>query len=164
MLRPHVPANTQQPETNTQTAFAVALGIPTHTDDPAGFVEAACDVIAAGRAAPFDMALVTTSDVTDAPCVLLAGVGFEAEVVEAADRALKDAVGPAAYILSGGAKLLQRPGNFEATVVADGEAHEGAAAAVTVANAAPAASVLAHGHVGDCIPDGAPCSLSLYSS
>ena len=39
-------------------------------------------------------------------------------------------------------------------VTVDGVVHEGAAAALTVANAAPPTSLLAHGHVGDTIPDG----------
>jgi hypothetical protein len=130
--------------THTLPAFSVALGIPTPTTDP-DFLAAACDVIAGGYAVRVDMALVTTSEVgnrespdastkrtthmraptnaqptrpqvSDAPCILLAGVGFEAEVVAAAPRGLKDALGPAAYLLAGGAKLLQQRGNFRARV------------------------------------------------
>lgn len=146
----------------TANAFSVAFGIPTHLDDPYNFVERACDVIADGYAAVVDMALVTTSEVTDAPCLVLAGVGFEAEVVEGAGRQLKDAVGAAAYLMSGGAALLRQQGNFRAKVTVDGESHEGDIAALTVANAAPPTSVLAHGHVGDCIPDDGLLEVSGY--
>lgn len=48
------------------------------------------------------------------PCILLTGVGFEAEVVEGADRSMKDMLGVAAYIISGGATLLKGGGNFHA--------------------------------------------------
>ncbi|KAI8462638.1 MAG: ATP-NAD kinase-like domain-containing protein [Monoraphidium minutum] len=173
----------------TANAFSVALGIPTHLEDPFGFAEKACDVITDGSVALVDMALVSTSTATDVPCILLAGVGFEAEMVEGADRELKDALGPAAYVVSGGAVLLAgggnwrakmvegadrelkdalRPaayvvsggavllaggGNWRAKVTVDGEEHEGEIGALTIANAAPPASLLAHGHVGDCIPD-----------
>ncbi|GBF88835.1 lipid kinase [Raphidocelis subcapitata] len=136
----------------TANAFSVALGIPTHLDD-SEFLEHACDVIAGGYAAAVDVALVTTSEVRDAPCILLAGIGFEAEVVEGAGRAMKDALGPMAYMISGGMQLLRQSGNFHAKVTVDGVTHEGDIAALTVANAAPPASVLAHIHVGDCIPD-----------
>jgi diacylglycerol kinase family enzyme len=57
-----------------------------------------------------------TLQVTDAPCILLAGVGFEAEVVQVASRGLKDALGAAAYIVAGGVKLIQGRANFKAKV------------------------------------------------
>ncbi|KIY99679.1 methylglyoxal synthase [Monoraphidium neglectum] len=115
----------------TANGFSVALGIPTHLDDGDEFAERACDVITDGHVALVDMALVTTSEATDVPCILLTGVGFEAEVVEGADRSMKDMLG----------------------ITVDGEVHEGEIGALTIANSAPPTSVLAHGHVGDCIPD-----------
>jgi hypothetical protein len=45
--------------------------------------------------------------------------------------------------------------NFSAKVEVDGEVAEGQVAAITIANAAPPFSVLAHGHTGECIYDGA---------
>jgi diacylglycerol kinase family enzyme len=72
---------------------------------------------------------------------------------DAADRDLKNALGPLAYVISGAQKLLTAS-NFKATVHVDGETAEGEVAAITVANAAPPFSVLAHGHTGECIYDG----------
>lgn len=84
--------------------------------------------------------------------ILLLGIGYEAEMVEAADRDLKNALGPLAYIVSGAQKLLSAS-NFKTKVVVDGEPAEGDVAAITIANAAPKFSVLAHGHIGECIYD-----------
>uniref|UniRef100_A0A383VXV0 DAGKc domain-containing protein n=1 Tax=Tetradesmus obliquus TaxID=3088 RepID=A0A383VXV0_TETOB len=136
----------------TANAFSVALGIPTHLDDPTGFQNAAADVILSGHTKEVDTALVTTSEVTDYPMILLMGIGYEAEMCDAADRDLKNALGPLAYVISGAQKLLTAS-NFKATVHVDGETAEGEVAAITVANAAPPFSVLAHGHTGECIYD-----------
>jgi diacylglycerol kinase family enzyme len=136
----------------TANAFSVALGIPTHIDDPTGFQNAAADVILQGYTKDVDTAIVTTSEVTDYPMILLLGIGYEAEMVEAADRDLKNALGPLAYIVSGAQKLLSAA-NFKAKVSVDEETAEGEVAAITIANAAPPFSVLAHGHTGECIYD-----------
>lgn len=53
-----------------------------------------------------------------------------------------------------GAKSIVGAKNFKAHVVVDGEEADGEVAAITIANAAPPFSVLAHGHTGDCIYDG----------
>jgi diacylglycerol kinase family enzyme len=54
---------------------------------------------------------------------------------------------------SSGAKEVLSTSNFKVKGVVDGEDFEGEAAALTVANAAPPFSVLAHGKVGNCIYD-----------
>eukprot|EP00879_Flechtneria_rotunda_P000746 GHRR01000866.1.p1 GENE.GHRR01000866.1~~GHRR01000866.1.p1 ORF type:complete len:439 (+),score=116.46 GHRR01000866.1:106-1422(+) len=136
----------------TANAFSVALGIPTHLDDPTGFQNAAADIILQGYTKDVDTAVVTTTEVTDYPMILLLGIGFEAEMCENADRDLKNALGPLAYIISGAQKLLNAY-NFHAKVEVDGEVAEGDVAAITIANAAPPFSVLAHGHTGECIYD-----------
>jgi hypothetical protein len=53
-----------------------------------------------------------------------------------------------------GVKSLASAGNFKAHVTVDGQHADGEVAAITIANAAPPTSVLAHGHTGDCIYDG----------
>ncbi len=58
-------------------------------------------------------------------------------------------------VVSAGAKNLVNAGNFHAHVTVDGQEADGDVAAITVANAAPPFSVLAHGHTGECIYDGA---------
>jgi diacylglycerol kinase family enzyme len=238
----------------TANAFSVALGIPTPLDDTLSltstFAKRACDVIMGGHTIDVDTALVTTSEVTDYPMILLLGIGFEAEVVKGADRDLKNTLGPLAYILSGegqragvcgggggrgrgrsgdrngarkgrergkekgvrrspqiglmedgigsssdrggagvaasesnweqsahrhmlpatwllpspGAKELLTTTNFKAKGEADGEKFEGEAAALTVANAAPPFSVLAHGHVGECIYDDGKLEAIAYTA
>jgi hypothetical protein len=96
----------------TANAFSVALGIPTPLDDTgtlsSTFATRACDVIMGGHTIDVDTALVTTSEVTDYPMILLLGIGLEAEVVEGADRDLKNTLGPLAYILSGEGQRLAR--------------------------------------------------------
>ena len=83
--------------------------------------------------------------------ILLAGLGFEAGMVDKANRELKNILGPMAYILSGARQLVdQQP--FQATLQVDGEEYQVEASAITVANAAPATSVTAQGF-GEVIPD-----------
>jgi hypothetical protein len=53
-----------------------------------------------------------------------------------------------------GVQKLVSAKNFKAIVHVDGQVAEGEVAAITIANAAPPFSVLAHGHTGECIYDG----------
>lgn len=123
----------------TANAFATALGIP--LDLPG-----ACRVLLAGHERRLDTALCN-----DTPMVLLAGLGFEAGMVERASRDLKNRFGTLAYVLAGAQQLLsQQP--FQARLTIDGSTSELQAAAITVANVAPGTSVLAQGF-GEVVPD-----------
>ena len=83
--------------------------------------------------------------------ILLAGLGFEAGMVDKASRELKNILGPMAYIFSGARQLVdQQP--FQATMQIDGNEYQLDTSAITVANAAPATSVMAQGF-GEVIPD-----------
>ena len=83
--------------------------------------------------------------------ILLAGIGFEAGMVDKASRELKNILGPMAYIFSGARQFVdQLP--FQATMQIDGEQVQIDASAITIANAAPATSVMAQGF-GEVIPD-----------
>jgi diacylglycerol kinase (ATP) len=117
----------------TANAFASALGIP---DD----LQRACDLILAGSTRRVDAARCDGQ-----PMILLAGIGFEAETVERASRELKTRLGPLAYLVAG----LQQLGDqqpFQVTMQVDGaEPEHFQATALTIANAAPATSVLAQG-------------------
>ena len=83
--------------------------------------------------------------------ILLAGLGFEAGMVDKANRKLKNILGPMAYIFSGARQIVdQKP--FQATLQIDGKDYRVNASAITIANAAPATSVMAQGF-GKVIPD-----------
>ena len=123
----------------TANAFSVALGIPTG-------VKAACTNLLLGNTRLVDVAICN-----DQPMILLSGLGFEAGMVNKASRELKNILGPMAYIFSGARQLVdQQP--FKATLRIDGEEYHLDASAITVANAAPATSVMAQGF-GQVIPD-----------
>lgn len=125
----------------TANAFVNALGIP-------DTIEAACKVIVDGATKKVDVATCN-----DKPMILLAGVGFEAETVEDADREAKDRLGMLAYVLSG-LKQLREFEKFTTTIETDDKIIEVEANAVTVANAAPSTSVLAQGTAGVVYDDG----------
>lgn len=123
----------------TANAFAVGLGIPTN-------LRAACATILAGNTHVIDAARCN-----DIPMILLAGLGFEAGMVDKASRELKNELGNLAYLLAG-VRQLASAQPFEATVEIDGEITQISTTALTVANVAPATSVLAQG-LGQVIPD-----------
>lgn len=125
----------------TANAFANALDLPTS-------IEAACEVILAGGTRTVDAA-----DCNGQPMVLLAGIGFEAETVERADRESKNRFGLLAYILAGLQQLRQLE-NFDAEIEIEDKIIHLSAAAITVANAAPPTSVLAQGPAGVVFDDG----------
>lgn len=116
----------------TANAFANALGIPTSIED-------ACATILAGTTRVVDAA-----SCNGRPMILLAGIGFEAETVNRADREYKDQFGMLAYILAGLEELSELE-TFAAQLETDDKNITLQAAAVTVANIAPPTSVLAQG-------------------
>ncbi len=123
----------------TANAFAVALGLPTN-------LKRACETIAGGNTRMVDAAYCN-----DIPMVLLAGVGFEAGMVNNASRELKNRIGSLAYIFSAAQQFFTQE-DFNATIELDGKVLEFKTGAVTVANAAPPTSVSAQGF-GAVIPD-----------
>ncbi|SRR5579883_693042 len=125
----------------TANAFAAALGIP-------DTIEAACQVILQSRTRTIDAAYCN-----DFPMVLLAGIGFEAETVEKADREAKNRFGVLAYILAGIQELREFE-SFEVEIETEDKIIKTVAAAVTVANAAPPTSVFAQGPAGIIVDDG----------
>ncbi|MCV3215653.1 YegS/Rv2252/BmrU family lipid kinase [Plectonema radiosum NIES-515] len=125
----------------TANAFAAALGIPDS-------IAAACENILQGGTRSVDVAYCN-----DKPMVLLAGIGFEAETVERADRDAKNRFGIMAYILAGLQELRDLE-HFDVEIETDDKIIKTNAVAVTVANAAPATSVLAQGPAGIIVDDG----------
>jgi YegS/Rv2252/BmrU family lipid kinase len=125
----------------TANAFASALGIP-------DTIEAACQTVLDGTTKVVDAA-----ECNGKPMVLLAGIGFEAEVVEKADREAKNRLGMMAYILAG-VQQLREFETFEAKIETDEKVITVTAVAVTIANAAPPTSILAQGPAGIIYDDG----------
>lgn len=124
----------------TANAFSVALGIPTT-------IQGACETILAGSTKVVDVARCNGK-----PMILLAGIGFEADYVERANRELKNRLGALAYILAGVQQIGEAEA-FEASIEIEGTEHSPGivshgtvtTGAITVANAAPSTSVLAQG-------------------
>lgn len=125
----------------TANAFANALDLPTA-------IEAACQTILNGTTRTVDAAYCN-----GLPMVLLAGVGFEAEAVERADREAKNRFGMLAYVLAGFQQLRQME-TFDVELETEDKIITLTAAAITVANAAPPTSVLAQGPSGLVVDDG----------
>lgn len=125
----------------TANAFASALGIP-------NTIEAACQTILDGTQKVIDAAMCNGK-----PMVLLAGIGFEAELVKKADRETKNRFGMLAYLLAG-LQELREFDTFEVKIETDDRVITLDAAAVTIANAAPPTSILAQGPAGIIYDDG----------
>lgn len=123
----------------TANAFATALGIPRD-------LQAACNVILQGTTR-----LIDTAMCNDHAVILLAGIGFEAETVERANREAKDRWGALAYLLAGMEQLNQQE-LFDTQIEIAGEHLQFQAGAITIANVAPPTSMLAQGF-GQVIPD-----------
>ncbi|MGF1493148.1 MAG: methylglyoxal synthase [Microcoleaceae cyanobacterium] len=119
----------------TANAFAAALGIPTNVTP----VRSSCNVILNGNKRVVDMARCNGQ-----PMTLLAGIGYEAETVERANRELKDQWGPLAYFIAGWQQMGQQK-VFDTEIEIEGKIYEFKSVAITVANAAPPTSVLAQG-------------------
>lgn len=119
----------------TANAFCLAVGIPAAIAP----IRRACQVVLTGKPRQIDAARCN-----GLPMVLLAGVGYEAGMVNRASRDMKDRWGPLAYFIAGWQQLDDQE-VFEASLEVDGIAYPFRAAAITVANAAPPTSVLAQG-------------------
>lgn len=128
----------------TANAFASALGIP-------DTIEEACTTILGDYKCRVDVAICDQKQ----PMVLLAGIGFEAETVKNTSRQAKNRWGIVAYVLSGIRELSRLNNNrFQATIETESKVVKVDAAAITVANAAPAFSILAQGPAGIVYNDG----------
>ena len=125
----------------TANAFANALDLP-------DTIEGACQIIVDGATRKVDAGICNGK-----PMILLAGIGFEAETVEDADRQTKNRLGMLAYVLSG-LKQLKDFEKFDTTIETDDKIINVEVNAITIANAAPPTSILAHGTAGVIYDDG----------
>ncbi len=126
----------------TANAFGMALGITQQINQ----LRRACEIILAGNTRVIDAARCN-----NLPLILLAGIGYEAETIEKADREAKNRWGPLAYIMAGWQQLDEQQ-LFEAEIEIEGEIRTVQAGAITIANAAPPTSVLAQG-IGEVVVD-----------
>lgn len=126
----------------TANAFSMALGITQQISQ----LRRACEIILAGKTR-----VVDTAKCNGMPLILLAGVGYEAEAIEKADREAKNRWGSLAYIMAGWQQLDER-NLFEAEIEIEGEIRIVQAGAITIANAAPPTSILAQG-IGEVVVD-----------
>ncbi|WP_413160880.1 YegS/Rv2252/BmrU family lipid kinase [Capilliphycus salinus ALCB114379] len=125
----------------TANAFANALNIPQG-------IEGACKIILAAKERVVDMGKCDGK-----PMMLLAGVGLEAGMVEDANRKAKNRLGILAYYI---AAFKQWKGfkTFHAQLETNDRIIEVEATAITIANIAPASSILAQGPAGIIMDDG----------
>ena len=126
----------------TANAFSMALGITQQINQ----LRRACEIILAGKIRTVDAAMCN-----NLPLILLAGIGYEAETIQKADREAKNRWGPLAYIMAGWQQLDEQK-LFEAELEVGGETRTFQAGAITIANAAPPTSVLAQG-IGEVVAD-----------
>ncbi len=126
----------------TANAFGMALGI-TQQINP---LRRACEIILAGKTRTVDSARCN-----NLPLILLAGIGYEAETIEKADREAKNRWGTLAYLMAGWQQLDEQQ-LFEAEIEIEGKIRTFQAGAITIANAAPPTSVLAQG-IGEVVAD-----------
>jgi diacylglycerol kinase family enzyme len=125
----------------TANAFANALDLPISIPE-------ACAAILAGDTKVVDMATCN-----GLPMVLLAGIGFEAETVNLANRDAKNRLGMLAYVFAG-IQQLHSLQQFEVEIELEDKIITVSAAAITIANAAPATSILAQGGAQVVFDDG----------
>ncbi len=116
----------------TVNAFAASLDIPEALD-------AACELIVKGHTQRVD-----TARCGDRTMLLLASIGFEADLMQETDRDSKNRYGKLA-ILFNGLKQLQDLKRFDIAVDTGETVHKFEASALVVANAATLATFLAQG-------------------
>lgn len=136
----------------TANAFAASLGLPRVLP-----LRNACQVILQGNTRQVDAAYCN-----GLPMILLAGIGYEAETIDLASREMKDQWGVLAYLMAG-FQAMDRGTLFDTEIEIDGETYTLQANAITIANAAPATSVLAQG-AGEVILDDGLLDVTIASA
>ncbi|XDE62678.1 methylglyoxal synthase [Arthrospira platensis BEA 1257B] len=134
----------------TANAFCMAMGIP-------GNIRGACNNIIAGLIRTVDIATCNAR-----PMILLAGIGYEAETIDKADRETKQRWGALAYIMAG-LQQLDEQVLFDTEIEIDGTISRVRSGAVTIANAAPITSILAQG-LGEVIPNDGKLEVLIFAA
>lgn len=118
----------------TANAFAAAIGLPRISP-----IRSACQAILSGHICDVDVARCN-----DIPMILLVGIGYEAKTVELANESLKEQWGVLAYLVAGW-QTMNDATPFQTRIESGGKVYDLEANSITIANAAPATSVLAQG-------------------
>jgi len=134
----------------TANGFATDLGIP-------GNIYGACKVIKAGHRKKID-----TADCNGQVMLLVACIGFEANLLTRMDRAEKSRVGKLA-IITNSLKELRDIQKFEVQLQTPEQSWQESATAVTIANSATVGMVLAQGPA-EVEPDDGDLSITLVTS
>lgn len=116
----------------------------------------ACETILTGTSRKIDVASCNGK-----PLILLAGVGLEADVISQANRQLKNKFGSAAYILSAFQQVRELK-FFEVEMEMPDRIITVKASGITVANVAPATSVLAQGP-SDVLPSDGLLDVTIFA-
>jgi len=133
----------------TANGFATALGIPENVRD-------ACDIIKTGQCR-----MVDTADCNGQVMLLVACIGFEADLLTRMDREEKSRLGKLA-IVTNSLKELQDIQQFEVQLQTPGQSWQQPATAVTIANSATVGMVLAQGP-SEVEPDDGDLSITLVT-
>jgi YegS/Rv2252/BmrU family lipid kinase len=133
----------------TANGFATALGIPENVRD-------ACDIIKTGHCRKVD-----TADCNGQVMLLVACIGFEADLLTRMDREEKSRLGKLA-IVTNSLKELQDIQQFEVQLQTPEKSWQQPATAVTIANSATVGMVLAQGPA-EVEPDDGDLSITLVT-
>lgn len=133
----------------TANAFARALSIPLDIAD-------AARTLSTGKPRTVDLGRCDRE-----PLLLLAAIGYEAEIVRHASPERKEWLGAFAYLYTG-LELLTSQQPFAVTIATGEREFKTMASAVTVANVAPPTSPLAQG-LGSVIPDDGLLEVTIFA-
>ncbi len=97
------------------------------------FLRSAIDVALTGQDRAIDLVKVSGDDVADGHFLVMAGMGFDAAIMEGVNEDIKKKVGAIAYVISGAKSLMFPPMRIEITVD-DGEPTMHRARTVVVGN------------------------------
>jgi YegS/Rv2252/BmrU family lipid kinase len=150
----HSPAALGVIPVGTANAFARALGIPLE-------IPAAAQTLRSAARRTVDLGQCRFGDGQVEPFVLLAAIGYEAEVVRQSTRERKELLGALAYLYTG-LELLTGLAPFDLEIDAGDRSLHTRASAVTIANAAPSTSPLAQG-LGAVVPDDGLLEVTIFS-
>ena len=110
----------------TMNVFARELGIPVPTIGNSMQLDKALEVVDAGNIKEVDLFSVTGKGVEERGFLQMAGIGFDAQIIEQTDPAVKKKLGPLVYLASTVKVMGMTPPKLTLTTES-GEVHQGTA-------------------------------------